>query len=161
MLLLWLVLKRSGCVSSTEVIKNDLVQIKAAHLICFLIVLSLLGFFNKIIVNFRNEQAGHFVVGFLYIVIALLCGMILFSFFKIVRYQIAFYSVICHALGVLTIILYYISVLYTLTIVSLLSKKVLESGFIYLETIIVLCIFLFLHLKGRYNNGCTIKKRNS
>ncbi len=159
-LLLWLVLKKK-CISSSVVINNNPVQIKAAHLICFFIVLSLFMFFNNIIVNLRNEQAGNFVVGFLFIFIALLCGMILFSTFKILRYQIAFYSVICHAFGVLTIILYYISILHTLTTVSMLSKKVLESGFIYLETIIVLCIFLFLHLKGRHNNGCTIKKRNS
>lgn len=156
-LLLWLALKRR--ISSAVINKNYLVQITAAHLICFSIVISLFLFFNYI--NLNIEQAGIIVERSLFILIALLCGMILFSFFKIVRNQIAYHSVIYHVLGVIAIILYYINVLHTLTTVSLFSRKVLESGYIYLETIIVLIVNLFLHFKGRHNNGCTVKKRNS
>ena len=147
-LLLWLMLKRSNRVPTTAIIKNSLMQIKAAHLICLLIVLSLF-FFNNIIVNFRNEKAGVLVVGFLDIFIALLCGMIFFGIFKFKRNQIAFFGVVCHALGVLVIILYYINVLHSLTNVKLFSIKIVKSGLIYLETIMVTCIFYIFTYKRK------------
>ena len=148
-LLLWLMLKRSNRVPTTAIIKNSLMQIKAAHLICLLIVLSLFFFFNNIIVIFRNEKAGILVVGFLDIFIALLCGMILFGIFKFKRNQIAFFGVVCHALGVLVIILYYINVLHSLTNVKLFSIKIMKSGLIYLETIMVTCTFYIFTYKRK------------
>lgn len=148
-LLLWLVLKMSNRVSSTTIIKNSQIQIKAAHLICFLMALSLFSFFNNVITNFRNEKVGALVVGFLNTFIALLCGMILFSIFKFKKNQIAFYGVICHALGVLVIILYYINVLHSLTTVNLFSIKIIKSGFIYLETIVVTSIFFIYTYKRK------------
>jgi uncharacterized membrane protein len=147
--LLWLVLQRSNRVSTTAIIKNSLMQIKVAHLICLLIVLSLFFVCNNIIVNFRNDKIGNLVVGFLYIFIALLCGMILFGIFKFKRNQIAFYGVVCHALGVLVIILYYINVLHSLTNVNLFSIEIMKSGLIYLETIMVTCIFYIFTYKGK------------
>ena len=148
-LLLRLMLKRSNRVPTTAIIKNSLMQIKAAHLICLLIVLSLFFAFNNIIVNFRNEKAGVLVVGFLDIFIALLCGMIFFGIFKFKRNQIAFFGVVCHALGVLVIILYYINVLHSLTNVKLFSIKIMKSGLIYLETIMVTCIFYIFTYKRK------------
>ena len=147
--LLWLVLQRSNRVSTTAIIKNSLMQIKVAHLICLLIVLSLFFVCNNIIVNFRNDKIGNLVVGFLYIFIALLCGMIFFGIFKFKRNQIAFYGVVCHALGVLVIILYYINVLHSLTNVNLFSIEIMKSGLIYLETIMVTCIFYIFTYKGK------------
>ena len=148
-LLLWFMLKRSNRVSTTAIIKNSLMQIKAAHLICLLIVLFLFFVFNNIIVNFRNEKAGILVVGFLYIFIALLCGMIFFGIFKFKRNQIAFFGVVCHALGVLVIILYYINVLHSLTNVNLFSIKIMKSGLIYLEIIMVTSIFYIFIYKRK------------
>lgn len=143
-ILLWLVLIKTKRSMQNTKVKNDLMKIIVAHFICFMIVLFLFIFLNNVGVEMNQEQIGKSAVGLLYIFVALLCGMILFSSFQIKRDQIAFYSVIFHALGVLNLILYYINLLHSLTSLRLYSSKLIESGVLYLETIIVVFIFFVL-----------------
>lgn len=146
--LLWIALMKSNFTSPNTIIKKTLLQIKISHIICFLTTVFLFYFFNYGIHHLKNEYAGIFVVRSLYLLIAFLCGLIVLNIFWFKGNEFVSYSVICHALGVIAIILYDISILYSLTTLSLYSLIIKQSAFIYLETIIIMFIFIVLSYKG-------------
>lgn len=146
-LLLWLILRKTNFSFSDTAIQPSSLQIKISHVICFLTVAFLFYLPNSRMVNFNNEQAGIFVVRFLYLMIGFLCGLIVFNIFWAKGNKFALYSVICHALGVITLIIYHISVLHSLTTISVYSLIIKQGIFIYLETVIIISIFIILSCK--------------
>lgn len=146
-LLLWILLIKANFTYSDAKTKKSFLPIKISHAICFLTALFLFCFLNYGVVNFVNEQTGIFVVRVLYGGIALLCGLIIFNIFGFKGNKFASYSVICHAIGVITIIIYYINILHSLDTLSLYSLQIKQSAFIYLEVIIIMSIFIILSHK--------------
>lgn len=134
--------------------KKDLLKIGSIHLLCFSAVLCIFLFLSNIIPNADNlpfnlkyEYTGNFVVGILYLFAAIFFGVILFGSYQFRKKSIFYYSVICHALGLLTIIFYYMNVLHTLTDINTYSLRIKESGFIYLEIIAAIALFFILKSK--------------
>lgn len=147
--LLWFLLKKASPVDELQKNKNSLVLLKVFHTFCFLTVLSLFFFFHNLVIGFANQNTGPIVVKTLYFFIILLSLIVLFSIRQFHKDQVAFYSIVCHALGALSIIIHYINMLYSLTSINTFLIEVRISWLLYLETIIVIAIFILLNYKRK------------
>jgi uncharacterized membrane protein len=157
-LFLWMALREPDYnLVKTSDTKSDLWKAGGAHLICFCMVLFLFFFVNNIVTSkeyllfyIKYEQIGKFVVSILRFSIVILCGIIVFAFYQFKRNPILYYSVICHVLGAVAMILYYINVLHSLADLHTYSDRIMKSGFLYLESMAMIALlFILSHKKER------------
>lgn len=147
--LLWFLLKKATPVVEIQMNKNSLVLLKNFHYFCFLTVLSLFFFFHNIVIGIAKQNTGPIVVNILYLLMVLLCGLVLFSISQFHKGQIAFYGLICHALGAIAIIVHYINILHSLSTINTFLIEARISWLLYLEAILAMIIFTIINYKRK------------
>ncbi|MGL5259569.1 MAG: DUF1700 domain-containing protein, partial [Lachnospiraceae bacterium] len=134
--------------------KKSYLYVAIIHIFIFLSSLLLFFFMYSVVIhneyfakNFIPSQVGTIVRSILNLSICVMFTFVITGIYYSISKSFIYYSVFCHALGGIIIVLYYTTVLHSLSDISTYSLRIMQSCLIYFESILVSAIFIFLARK--------------
>lgn len=154
-LISWIVITKAPFkFNYTIIAKRNYLWVGIIHIIIFLSSLLLFFLLYRVVTHnehfliyFHPSQVGLIIKNILVLLTCVLFILAIIGMYLSMRRSFIYYSVFCHALGGIILILYYTTVLHSLSDISTYSPRIIQGCLLYFESLLVSALFIFLARK--------------